>query len=73
MITNSTSAVAKWTIIAAGAVSSVYAGVNYWKASQEPQLIKHPADFCTRCHTDEKTIKAMNEKAGYEVAHVPLK
>ncbi len=51
-------------IISFGAVSSLYAGVNYYKAWKGPELQPLPKDYCFRCHSDEKTLRMMKMKAG---------
>lgn len=54
----------KLVIISFGAVSSLYAGVNYYRAWKGPELEPLPKDYCFRCHSDEKTLHLMKMKAG---------
>ena len=63
----------KLVIIAFGAVSSLYAGVNYYGAWKGPGLKPLPKDYCFRCHSDEKTLRMMKMKAGDDETDPPYK
>ena len=73
MTAKRTATIAKGIVLTLGALSALYVGVNAWRVCQGPPLVTHPTDYCTRCHGDAKTLKAMNDKAGYDVAHPPFK
>ncbi len=64
MKTKTTVTLAKGIVLLAGAVSSVYAGINYYRAWIGPELKPHPKNYCFQCHSDEKTLRMMKMKAG---------